>query len=257
MGTLGSVAVAWLIIPDLSQQMIVTLIILTLGWSFLSSLTMAYAFGITANLPVIPYVKESAFVAVNAPIGGQIWFMPLVISQGGAGWVATFKTADLTYTKRGSLIKAHFLASFVAWIAGIFWVSALLSIAQVPSVIFPVPFWPLEVGKIATFVTNPTAIIDPIILGIAFIATLFLYMLEWGTVLPLSVISFSVGTITVIPYAFTTFLGALFALLLKSRMENWNTNRAVILAGAGAGVGIVIALATFLSLIKNTIALPL
>ena len=257
LGTLGSVVVAWLIIPDLSQQMIIILIILTIGWSFLSSLTMAYAFGITANLPVIPYVKESAFVAANAPIGGQIWFMPLVISQGGAGWVATFKTADLTYTKRGSLIKAHFLASFVAWIAGIFWVSALLSIAQVPSVIFPVPFWPLEVGKIATFVTNPTAIIDPIILGIAFIVTLFLYIIEWSTPIPISVISFSVGTITVIPYALTTFLGALFALFLKSRMENWNTNRAVILAGAGAGLGIVIALATFLSLIKNTIALPL
>ncbi|MHA1995507.1 MAG: hypothetical protein ACW97Z_13265 [Candidatus Hodarchaeales archaeon] len=257
LGTLGSVVVAWLIIPDLSQQMIVILIILTVGWSFLSSLTMAYAFGITANLPVIPYVKESAFVAANAPVGGKIWFMPLVISQGGAGWVATFKTADLTYTKRGSLIKAHFLASFVAWIAGVFWVSALLSIAQVPSVIFPVPFWPLEVGKIATFVTNPTAIIDPIIIGIAFIATLFLYILEWGTPIPISVISFSVGTITVIPYALTTFLGALFAQLLKSRMDNWNTNRAVILAGTGAGVGIVIALATFLSLIKNTIALPL
>jgi hypothetical protein len=257
LGTLGSVVVAYLLIPDLSQQMIIVLVLLTVGWSFLSSLTMAYAFGITANLPLIPYVKESVFVASNAPIGGKIWFMPLVISQGGASWVATFKTADLTYTKRGSLIRAHLLASFVAWIAGVFWVSALLSIAQVPSVVFPVPFWPLEVGRIATFVTNPTAVIDPIILGVAFLITLVMYIIEWGTPIPLSVISFSVGTITVIPYAFTTFLGALFALLLKSRMENWDTDRAVILAGAGAGVGIIIALATFLALIKNTIALPL
>jgi hypothetical protein len=257
LGTLGSVILAVVIIPNLSFQMITVLVILTVGWSFLSSLTMAYAFGITANLPIIPYVKESAFVAANAPIGGAIWFLPLTISQGGASWVATFKTADLTYTRRGSLIKAHILASFVAWAAGIFWVSALLSIAQVPSVIFPVPFWPLEVGKIATFVTNPTVVINPIILGITFIITLILYLIEWGTPIPISVISFSVGTITVIPYAFTTFLGALFAQLLKARMENWDTDRAVILAGVGAGVGIIIALATFLALINNTIALPL
>jgi hypothetical protein len=257
LGTLGSVILAVVIIPNLSFQMITVLVILTVGWSFLSSLTMAYAFGITANLPIIPYVKESAFVAANAPIGGAIWFLPLTISQGGASWVATFKTADLTYTRRGSLIKAHILASFVAWTAGIFWVSALLSIAQVPSVIFPVPFWPLEVGKIATFVTNPTVVINPIILGITFIITLILYLIEWGTPIPISVISFSVGTITVIPYAFTTFLGALFAQLLKARMENWDTDRAVILAGVGAGVGIIIALATFLALINNTIALPL
>lgn len=257
LGTLGSVVLAIVLIPNLSFQMIAILVILTVGWSFISSLTMAYAFGITANLPIIPYVKESAFVAANAPVGGSIWFLPLTISQGGASWVATFKTADLTFTRRGSLIKAHILASFVAWTAGIFWVSALLSIAQVPSVIFPVPFWPLEVGKIATFVTNPTVVINPVILAITFVITLILYLIEWGTPVPISVISFAVGTITVIPYAFTTFLGALFAQLLKSRMENWDTDRAVILAGIGAGVGIIIALATFLALINNTISLPL
>jgi hypothetical protein len=257
LGTLGSVFLAVFLIPGLLPQMIVILIILTVGWSFLSSLTMAYAFGITANLPIIPYVKESVFVASNAPIGGEIWFAPLVVSQGGASWVATFKTADLTFTKRGSLIKAHLLASFVAWFVGLFWVSALLSIAQVPSVIFPVPFWPLDVGKIATFVSNPTVVINPVILAITFVITLILYLIEWGTAVPISVISLSVGTITVIPYAFTTFLGALFALILKARMENWETDRAVILAGAGAGVGIIIALATFLSLISKTIVLPL
>ena len=123
--------------------------------------------------------------------------------------------------------------------------------------IFPVPFWPLEVGKIATFVTNPTVVINPVILAITFVITLILYLIEWGTPVPISVISFAVGTITVIPYAFTTFLGALFAQLLKARMENWDTDRAVVLAGVGAGVGIVIALATFLALITNTIALPL
>jgi hypothetical protein len=257
LGTLGSVVLAIILIPDLPLQMIAVLVILTVGWSFISSLTMAYAFGITANLPIIPYVKESAFVAANAPVGGAIWFLPLTISQGGASWVATFKTADLTFTKRGSLIKAHILASFVAWTAGVFWVSALLSIAQVPSVIFPVPFWPLDVGRLATFVVNPTVVINPVILAITFVITLILYLIEWGTPVPISVISFAVGTITVIPYAFTTFLGALFAQLLKARMENWETDRAVILAGVGAGLGIIIALATFLALIGNTIALPL
>ncbi|MHA1968378.1 MAG: OPT/YSL family transporter, partial [Candidatus Hodarchaeales archaeon] len=118
LGTLGSVTMAVILIPNLSIQLIAVLIILTVGWSFISSLTMAYAFGITANLPVIPYVKESAFIAADAPLGEAIWFVPLVISQGGAGWVATFKTADLTYTRRSSLIKAHLLASFIAWTAG-------------------------------------------------------------------------------------------------------------------------------------------
>ncbi|UCG03157.1 MAG: hypothetical protein JSW11_04040 [Candidatus Heimdallarchaeota archaeon] len=256
LGTLGSVVVTFLLIPDLPIRLIIVLIILTVGWSFISSLTMAYAFGITANLPLIPYIKESAFVAVGAPIGGEIWFAPLVISQGGAGWVATFKTADLTFTKRGSLIRAHVLASFVAWGAGIFWVSALLSIARVPSIIFPVPFWDLDVGRIITFVSEPTVVINPLILGISLVITLILYIIEWGTPIPISVISLAVGTTTAIPYAITTFLGALFAKILKRRMINWDTDRAIIVAGLGAGLGIVISLSTFLALILNTIALP-
>ncbi|MFX0013156.1 MAG: hypothetical protein ACFFB2_04950 [Promethearchaeota archaeon] len=256
LGTLGSVVVTFLLIPNLPIRLLIVLVILTVGWSFISSLTMAYAFGITANLPLIPYIKESAFVAAGAPIGGEIWFAPLVISQGGAGWVATFKTADLTFTKRGSLIKAHVLASFVAWGAGIFWVSALLSIARVPSVIFPVPFWDLDVGRIITFVSEPTVVINPLILGISLIITLILYFIEWGTPVPISVISLAVGTTTAIPYAITTFLGALFAKILKRRMINWDTDRAIIVAGLGAGLGIVISLSTFLALILNTIALP-
>jgi hypothetical protein len=256
LGTVGSVLVATFIVPNIGVQMIIILLVLAVGWSFISSLTMAYAFGITANLPLIPYVKESAFVAAGAPVGNEIWFVPLVISQGGAGWVATFKTADLTYTKRGSLIKAHLLASFVAWAAGIFWVSALLSIAQVPSVIFPVPFWPLETGKIVTFVSNPTVVINPVIIAITFIISLVLYLVQWIAFAPLSVISLAVGTTTAVPYAITTFLGALFARFLKRKMTNWDSDRAIIIAGLGAGLGIVISLATFISLISNTISLP-
>ncbi len=259
LGTVGSVIAAAFIIPDLSLQLIVILLILTVGWSFVSSLAMAYALGITANFPNIRYVKESAFVIADVPRGAQIWFVPtLVISPGGAGWAATFKTSDLTYTKRGSLIKAHLLASFVAWTAGMFWVSALLSIAQVPSVIFPVPFWALDVGRTVAFVTEPTVILNPVILALTFIIALLLYIIEWGTPIPISVISIAVGMteLSAIPYAFTTFLGALFAKVLKGRMENWESDRAIIVAGLGAGLGIVISLATFISLIMNTIALP-
>jgi hypothetical protein len=256
LGTVGSVIIAVFLIPDIGAQMIIILLVLTVGWSFISSLAMAYAFGITANLPQIPYVKESAFVAAGAPVGNDIWFIPLVISQGGAGWVATFKTADLTYTKRGSLIKAHLLASFVAWGAGIFWVSALLSISQVPSVIFPVPFWPLETGKIVTFVSNPTVVINPVNIGITLVISIILYAIQWIAFTPLSVISLAVGTTTAIPYAITTFFGALFARILKRRMAHWDSDRAIIVAGLGAGLGIIISLATFISLISNTISLP-
>jgi len=255
-GTVGSVIFVTILIPNLSFKLILVLLILTVGWSFISSLTLAYAFGITANLPIIPYIKESVFIAVDVPLGGSIWFAPLVISQGGASWVATFKAADLTYTKRGSLIKAHLLASFVAWGAGIFWVSALLSIARVPSDIFPVPFWTLEVGKAVLFVSDPTSVINLPILVITFLIASFLYIIVWITAIPISVISLAVGTTTAFPYAFTTFLGALFAKFLKRKMSNWNTDRAIIIAGLGAGLGIIISLATFLSLILSTISLP-
>ena len=187
---------------------------------------------------------------------GEIWFVPLIITQGGAGWVATFKTADLTYTKRWSLIIASYFATFVAWTAGMFWVSALLSISEVPSVIFPVPFWPLEVGRSVTFVSNPTVVINPVILGITFIITLILYIIEWQAILPISVISLAVGTTTAIPSAITLFFGALLGRVLKGRMTKWDSDRAIVVAGLGAGLGIVISLATFLSLILNTIALP-
>ena len=260
LGTIGSVFATVVIIPNISLQIIVILLILTVGWSFISSLAMAYTLGITANLPNILYVKESAFVLANVPRGAELWFIPtLVISQGGASWVATFKTSDLTFTKRGSLIKAHLIASFVAWGVGVFWVSALLSIAQVPSVIFPVPFWPLDVGRTVAFVSDPFQVLDPPILAITFILALILYIIEWGTPIPISVISIAVGTtqLYAIPYAVTTFLGALFARVLRSRMENWETDKSIIVAGIGAGLGVTISLATFISLIMNTIALPL
>ncbi len=256
LGTLGSSFLVVFLIPDLPMRLILLIIILTVGWSFLSTLALAYAFGITANLPGIPYFKESLFIAADAPLGGEIWFAPLVITQGGAGWVATFKVADLTKTKRMSLIKAHFIASFIAWGAGIFWVTALLSISEVPSVIYPVPFWNLDVGKVVTLVTNPQVVFNPLIVGITFIIVLILYGFEWGTAIPISVISLVVGTTTAIPYPILTFLGALFARVLKTRMSDWESDRAVILAGLGAGLGITISLATFLSLILNTIALP-
>lgn len=255
LGTLGSVVIAVILIPDLTIALIVMLILLTVGWTFIWSLTMAYAFGITANFPEIKFLKESAFVAAGTPVGSEIWFIPIVVSPGGAGWVATFKTADLTFTKRGSLIKAHILASFVAWFVGIFWVSALLSIAQVPSVVYPVPLWPLDAGRTITFVSNPTSIINATIILISTVIALALYVVEW-TIGYISVISIAVGTITPLPYAITTFFGALFAQLLKRQMPNWNVDRAIIVAGIGAGVGIIISLATFLALIFNTISLP-
>ncbi|MHA2279221.1 MAG: hypothetical protein ACXAC2_25860, partial [Candidatus Kariarchaeaceae archaeon] len=255
LGTLGSVVIAVILIPDLSISLIVLLIILTVGWSFIWSLTMAYAFGITANFPDIKFLKESAYVAAGTPIGSEIWFIPIVVTPGGAGWVATFKTADLTFTKRGSLIKAHFIASFVAWFVGIFWVTALLSIAQVPSVVYPVPLWPLDAGRTITFVSNPTSIINATIIVVSTIIALALYAVEW-TIGYISVISIAVGTITPLPYAITTFFGALTALLLKKQMPNWNIDRAIIIAGMGAGVGIIISLATFLALIFSTISLP-
>lgn len=254
-GTLGSVVIAVILIPDLSIALVLMLIILTVGWTFLWSLTMAYAFGITANFPEIKFLKESAFVAAGTPIGSEIWFIPVVVSPGGASWAATFKTSDLTFTKRGSLIKAHFLATFVAWFVGIFWVSALLSIAQVPSVVYPVPLWPLDAGRTIAFVSNPTSIINATIIAISSMIALGLYVIEW-TVGHISVISMAVGTITPLPYAITTFIGALFALTLKKRMSNWNIDRAIIIAGIGAGIGIIISLATFLALIFNTISLP-
>ncbi len=260
-GTLGSVVLTLALIPNLPISMILIILLLTVGWSFLSSMITAYAVGITAFLPQIPYVKESTFIASGYQ-GVGLWFAPLVISSGGASWCATFKVADLTSTRKWSLIAAHFVATFTAWIVGFFYVNAFLSISPIPSAMFPAPFWPIEAVRTITFISQPTSLINFMTMGGAFLTAALLYAVTGFLHLPVSIIAIATGAISIPvapPMATSTLLGWIVGYFFGKKVgkKNWEMARPIIVAGVGAGEGIVIAIATFIAVVSKAIyALP-
>ncbi len=260
-GTLGSVILTLSLVTDLSIQIMLIIVLLTVGWSFLSSMITAYAFGITAYLPQIPFVKESTFVA-SGYAGVGLWFAPLVISSGGASWCATFKVADLTSTRKWSLVAAHLVATFIAWVIGFFYVNAFLSIATIPSALFPVPFWPIEAVRTLTFIRQPTSLINFVNMGGAFLVAAVLYAIIGVLHLPISVIAIATGAISMPiapPLATSTLIGWVVGYFFRRRVgkKNWEMASPIIVAGVGAGEGIIIAIATFIAIISKAIyALP-
>jgi len=256
-GTLGSVMLTLSLVPALSIWIILVIILLTVGWSFLSSMITAYAFGVTAYLPQIPFVKESTFVA-SGYRGVGLWFAPLVISSGGASWCATFKVADLTSTRKSSLVAAHLVATFIAWIVGFFYVNAFLSMSTIPSALFPVPFWPIEAVRTITFIRQPTSLINLVSMGGAFLVAAVLYAITSVLHLPISVIAIATGAISIPiapPMATSILIGWVVGYLFRRRVgkENWDMASPIIVAGVGAGEGIIIAIATFIVIISKAI----
>lgn len=257
LGTLGSVLITLALVPTLPLSLIVVILLLTVGWSFVSSMITAYAFGITAYLPSIPYVKESSFVA-SGYSGVGLWFAPLTISSGGASWCATFKVADLTSTRKWSLVTAHFVATFIAWGVGFFYLNAFLSISPIPSALFPVPTWPIDAGRTLAFITTPSSLINVVSVGGGFLVAAILYGVTGLLHLPVSVIAIATGALSLPispPIATSTLIGWFIGYMFQRRVgkENWEMARPIVVAGIGAGEGIIIAIAAFIAIISKAL----
>ncbi len=113
-------------------------------WSPINSYISARLIGLTGTGLVMPYLRETVFVASKYP-NVDIWFAPIPLYDVGAA-AQQFRTLELTRTKFTSVIKAELamfpivlVCSFLFW--WFFW-----NLNQVPSDQFPFAarMWPVQ-----------------------------------------------------------------------------------------------------------------
>lgn len=255
--TLGSVIAVWILVPGF-RIFIWLLILLSVGWTFIYTIASARSIGVTGmGIPSL-YVQEAAYIATGYS-NADIWFAPLVVSNGGSMWCALFKVADLTSTNPIEYVKAYFFAVFVAYIMGFIYVSSFWRMAPIPSSIFPCPGWPVNALMQSLFITRSLELFKPLLMVGAGVAGVVLFVLIEFVHLPISLIGLAIGPTVAIPFTVSYLIGALVSKIFERRLGKlwFETYRSVMTAGLFTGVGVTIAIGTAVALIaKSTWALP-
>lgn len=247
-------------------------------WSLVFSLIDIRAVGTTGFRVDPPYVREGLIIATK-PRQIDIWFAPWPIALGAAGWVQSFKTAELTGCKPRSLILASLIAYPVGMLASLLFMSIFWSIAPIPSSQYPytaatLPVWAnqtciwisasLSYSGIAPANAATQAIIDQLfnLRWMLVTAGVFIAVFVAGKIwkkAELSLIGLAVGMVMPIPFAVSLLLGGLAAAWIRRRTgaEWFGANRNIVVAGLAVGEGVVIGLlAAVAALGSAMIALP-
>jgi hypothetical protein len=236
------------------------LILITIVLPFVMTLVSARAIAETGFTVEIPYVREVAILGSGYE-GIDIWFAPIAVGTGGAGWCNAFKICLLTETKPSSMIKAYFIAAPLAWLMSFVYVSAFWSIAPIPSMMYPwtVITWPINAVYQNLWVTRMLEVFRPIWILTSFSTAAIIYLVADQIRFPFSLIGLVAGTGMPIPNAVSLAIGLLTSKMFERVFgkEWWLKYRAVILAGLIGGEGIVIGFAaTIYLIIKFTWILP-
>lgn len=249
-----------------------------LVWSLVFSMISIRAIGMTGFRIDPPYVREGMILAMK-PSQIDIWFAPWPIALGAAGWVQSFKTAELTRCTPRSLIVARLIAYPVGMLASLMFMSIFWSIAPIPSAQYPytvaiLPVWANQfcIWISASLSFSGAAELSPateVIIEQLFnfqwmliTAGIFVGVFVLGRLWKrgqLSLIGLAVGTVMPIPFAMSLLIGGLIAKWIKRRTgEEWfGRNRNIIVGGLAVGEGVVIGLLAAVAALRSSlIALP-
>jgi len=221
-------------------------------WPFFINLAADRAAGV-AQYFQIPYVRELTIIG-SGYTGINGWFIPMYNWAGG--WCQNFKICQLTETDHMSLVKAILLTLPVSIIAGFLYIADFWRIAPIPSGVYPWTQiqWPINATFQSIFITHPPEIFRIawmiggfIITGIAYVA------LDFVNLGP-AVIGVASGLASMIPFAITTFVGAVAGQILKLVLgkEWWDRSKYLLAGGISVGEGIVVILATSIVLILKS-----
>jgi hypothetical protein len=252
-GSLCYTIIAAILVPDFPLWIF---LFLNVGWVFIINLIVARAIGVTGISFNIPYVREGLILVSGYPATKyDAWFAPVLGGSGGADWCANFKTADLTNTWPMDLVKGTIFALVVGLVFGFIYTQMFWTITPIPSSLFPVPFWDINVTMTTLFLTRQLFILNPIWIGSTFIIGLVLQVLMDFAHLPISVIGIAAGTASPIANSAGMFLGLVIGEFLGRYFgKKWiEENKATIFAGILSGEGLIVAFGAAIAMIFKAI----
>lgn len=247
-GSGGSAILSWILVPDFPLWIF---FMMSFAWYFLLNLISARSLGLTGIVMNIPYVKEGIIIASGYE-GFGAWFAPINVSgTGGANWCATFKTAELLGTSPKSLVKTSILALPLSVIAGYFFVSIFWKIAQVPSEIFPCPYWSSQVLMSSLFVTRSIVTFSALNIVIFFALGTALQLTTIFLKIPLSLIGFAAGAASPISIPFGFLAGLIIGEFFRryALKQGYEQDKMTLVAGLFAGESLIVGFSSALAMI--------
>jgi len=237
------------------------LLLASFGLTFLLTNAYARSIGVTGMTPDIlftPYITRYGILASGYK-GVDIWFAPILVSAGGSGWVANFKTAELTLTPRMDIIKALLIAVPLGMLFALIYTQMFWSISPIPSSIFPVPYWDVDVTMTYFFVSGKAALFKVDWMVATFLVGIVLQGLSDFAHLPISLIGIAAGATSPIATSVGMLLGIIVGKVLQRVFGKiwFQTQASTIMAGLMTGEGLVIAFSAAIAMIfKSTWILP-
>jgi hypothetical protein len=248
----------FLLIVSLTDFPWYLLAILVFGWSFFSSLILTNAIGLTGYVVDVPYVNEAVFL-MSGYKNVNIWFAPLMITQGTGGWfAATYKLCELTGTKITSLITAHLIIASIAFVLSFIYLQLFWTMAPIPSAIYPATsaFWPISVVTRSLWMTGSlfSVVSIQLILG-SFVLGAIIESVSTFLHLPFSTMAMAVGGLTALPVAVTFLIGGIVAKILSRIFgeEWWRAYRASAAAGIFLGQSAIVVIAVGVNMVTKSI----
>jgi len=194
--------------------------------------------------------------------GVDIWFAPSPFSMDGTGILTTLRVAQLTETRADSLVKMYYLIFPISILVGFFFMQIFWSIAPIPSARYPgiQIYWNIDATMQSLWIKGrATGMFRPLPIFVAFILGLGLYFAMDLLKSPVSFVALSAGLGTITPIAVTMLIGLFVKMVFQAFLgKKWfERNKTLMAAGLGLGESIAATLGLSVSLIINSIWMPL
>jgi len=234
-------------------------ILLSGVWPFVINIISARSLGVTGLAINIPYVREGAIMASGYK-GIDAWFAPTLVPTaaagvGGAAWCERFKVAELTSTNPMDLVRAMLIAFPLALGLGFIYTQMFWTIAPIPSSLFPVPFWDINVTMTTLFLKRQATVFRPDWMAVTFVVGVVLQLLISFLHLPISLIGIAMGATWPIANAVSITIGFILLKILEHLYgKNWiNRHKVTIVAGLFTGEGLIVAFSAAAAIISKSI----
>jgi len=259
-GTLGSVAISYILVPDFYAQYWYYPLLLSVGWTFVFDLVSCRIWGEVGplNIPPPP-VWQGMVVLSGYPKVDAFFAAPLIGTGGAGGMTHAVKVAYLTDTKPIDYFKALAILAPVGLLASFFYTGVFWTVAPMPSSAYPWTriAWPVQIIQQNVWISRSTEIFRFDLAMNTFILFTVLGLIGEFVIrrfIPFSFIGIISGTLTLPPYSLAYLVGAIvgkFLLQRKMGAARWNEMKPVVAAGLAMGIGVAVGLSAPLAMVAK------
>ncbi|MEM2904594.1 MAG: hypothetical protein QW587_02505 [Candidatus Bathyarchaeia archaeon] len=252
--TAGGVLLFTSLLPDFPIYLTVLFVV---GWSFFATMVSTNSVGVTWGGFGVPYLKES-MIYYSGYQNPQVWFAPLMLSQGGVYHSAHLKMGSICGVTVREYVKALLLSIVVSVAFGFLYASLFWRTAPIPSSIykFTVSGWPvmaLEMARMTKWLWT----------GILFKTDVILGALGLGSAIavasdllgaPWLLISMVTGLNTLPSMALPQFVGGLISKFMERSIgrERWGSAKPLVVIGITIGDGLSFAIGSGLMIVSGS-----